>query len=384
MKFILVLRFGEIFLKGKNRHFFKSILRQNLLKALEGIPSELIVYHGRYIVRTDHLDEAVCACSKIFGLTSISPSISFDKNIEAAGEAALSLVRHTENIKSFKVIVNRSDKSFPMKSPEIAYEIGGLIHMTENIPVDLHNPGHVIELEIGPDICFVSALRIAGPGGLPVGVSGSVELLLSAGIDSPVAGWMMMKRGALINATTFYSPPWVGEESLEKAQMLCKTLKKWQPNNPMKLTVVKYGEAQRILRKCRPGKLAVILYRRLMLRVAAQVAANNGAKALVTGESLGQVASQTLENMIAINQASPMLVLRPLVAFDKSDTISIAKNIDTFDISILPHQDSCTLFMPEAPETKARLVDVIRAEENVDMDAMVAELIEKSSVIEIE
>ncbi|MBN2725104.1 MAG: tRNA 4-thiouridine(8) synthase ThiI [Deltaproteobacteria bacterium] len=381
MNDLVVLRYGEIFLKGKNRSFFISALRNNLKRALEPLGhAQLKGVHGRFLVFSNDNKEVIEACRHVFGITSISPAVMFSPSMENAITAGLEIMSDS-GVSSFKVKVRRSDKSFPVKSPEIAAEVGGQIHTKTGIKVDLHNPEVIVEIEIGKEISFISLERIPGPGGLPVGVSSTVELLLSAGIDSPVAGYMMLKRGASINATTFYSPPWVGEESLEKAISLSKVLSQWGAQ--MKLTVVKYGEAQKILRKCRPDKLAVILYRRLMMRTTGIIAARNGAKALVTGESLGQVASQTLENMIAIDDASPMLVLRPLVTWDKSETIEWARKIGTYDISILPHEDSCTLFMPPAPETKAKMDQVIQAEKNIDTMQMAQDLADDAIVINI-
>ncbi|MGM0596298.1 MAG: tRNA uracil 4-sulfurtransferase ThiI [Myxococcota bacterium] len=384
MKKIIIVKYNEIFIKKGNRRLFKNRLLDNIRTALaEFAKVEVKNIHGRIIVhgyQANQESKILARLKKVFGIYSLSPSLKIEPDLGAASQAALQLVGEL-NIKpdTFKVAAKRSDKSFPVTSPEIGREVGAAVYHEMDIAVDLGNPQLVIEVEIGRQISFVSVNKLKAEGGLPVGSSGHGEVLLSGGIDSPVAAWMMLKRGMSLSATTFYSPPWVGDQSLKKVEKLCSILRKW--GGPDKLHVVSYGMAQKELSQLN-ARLALIMYRRLMLRVSAQMAFKDGAKALVTGESLGQVASQTIENMAVIEAASPLLVLKPLTGFNKEEIIHLAKKISTFDTSILPHEDSCSLFTPKHPETKARLEYVLRCEEQVEMTAMVKELTDNSQTIE--
>jgi len=376
MKTHLVLRIGEIFLKGLNRHMFMNQLEKNIRRMLRGQADvRLNRFHGRYTVTCDELQqEAVIAVlSRVFGLTSISPAVVVEPRFQTLSDTALALVQALpQKPASFCVKAKRTDKRLPFTSIELEREIGGVIFETCNIPVNLLHPDLLVEIHAGQDLSFVCVNRHRAPGGLPVGISGRLEVLLSGGIDSPVALWMMLKRGATVNATSFYSPPWVGEEAKQKVEALCRLLRPW--GGPNKLHMVAYGEVQKRLRECRPHKLATVLYRRMMMRTAGLIAQDNRALALVTGESLGQVASQTLHNLIAIEKASPIPVLRPLLGFDKYQTIEMAQQIGTFETSIIPCADSCTLFAPDRPETHAHMEEVEQAEAGLDLQAMALEL----------
>ncbi len=380
----LILRIGEVFLKGSNRHLFLRQLERNIRDALRrtGSPARLHRFHGRYMVSCppEELSTVISQVQKVFGLTSISRVTPCEPVFDQLAAKALEFMQHLpDKPASFRVSARRTDKSLPFDSLQLEREIGGLIHETCHIPVNLKNPDMVVEIHAGRDLSFVCAQREPAFGGLPVGMSGRMEVLLSGGIDSPVALWMMLKRGATLNATTFYSPPWTGEEPKEKVEALCRLLRPW--GGPHRLHVVAYGEAQKILRECRPHKLATVLYRRLMMRTAAIIARRNRALALVTGESLGQVASQTLHNLVAIDAAAKMPVIRPLSGFDKSETIELARRIGTYETSIIPCVDSCTLFAPDRPETHARMEDVLEAESRLDPDAMAMDLVEKAICI---
>lgn len=368
----LVLRIGEVFLKGANRHLFLRQLEQNIKRALAPFPGvRLARFHGRYLVECPKTEQAPVseALSRVFGLTSFSPAVLVPTpSLEAFSQVALELVSRLPRPASFCVRAKRTDKRLPFTSMDIEREAGGVLFHALSIPVNLSSPELVVEAHAGEDISFVCVERIFGAGGLPVGVSGRVEALLSGGIDSPVAVWLMLKRGATVNATSFYSPPWVGEEAREKVENLCRKLRPW--GGPNKLHMVAYGEVQKRLRECRPHKLATVLYRRMMMRTASIIARRNRALALVTGESLGQVASQTLPNLAAIDRASPIPVLRPLLAFDKTETIELARRIGTYEASIVPCPDSCTLFAPDHPETHAEMEEVLSAEEGLDLQAM--------------
>lgn len=382
MNYALIVRYGELFLKGKNRSLFLRQFRENLRRALRPFDGvKLHTYHGRYLVDgISSYEEVEAAVLKVFGISSVSPALVIEPTLEDAAAKGAALIRSLPKLpESFRVTTKRSDKRFPHTSPEINRLVGSLIYQEFEIPVKLKNPDFTLSVEIGPEISFVSVRKIPGAGGLPVGVSGHIELLLSGGIDSPVAAWQLLKRGARLSAVTFYSPPYVDETSKEKVVELCKLLRPW--GGPERLHVVSFGAAQKILRKQEPAKLAVLLYRRLMLRVAELFAKKDKAKALATGESLGQVASQTLENMAAVEQAATLPILRPLITFDKIETIEVAKRIGTYETSIIPHEDSCTLFMPPRPETKAKMDDVFHAEDGLDLEAMAQELFESAETI---
>ncbi len=379
----LILRIGEVFLKGANRHLFLRQLEQNVRRALSPFPAaRLSRFHGRYLVACPAQEEEAvsAALSRVFGLTSLSPvELVSVPSPDAFARVALELVRALPRPASFCVRARRTDKHLAFTSMDLEREVGGAIFHELAIPVNLSEPELVVEAHAGEDVSFVCVRRIPGAGGLPVGVSGRVEALLSGGIDSPVAVWLMLKRGATVNATSFYSPPWVGEEAREKVEALCRKLRPW--GGPGKLHMVAYGEVQKRLRECRPHKLATVLYRRMMMRTAALIARRNRALALVTGESLGQVASQTLPNLAAIDRASPLPVLRPLLSFDKTETIELARRIGTYETSIVPCPDSCTLFAPDRPETHADMGEVLAAEAGLDVDAMARELADSAICI---
>ncbi len=376
MKTHLVLRIGEVFLKGSNRYLFMNQLEKNIRRALrEHAGVRLQSFHGRYTVTCEPERQAavIASLGRVFGLTSLSPAVVVEPTKEAFIRTALALVQDLEKRPaSFCVKAKRTDKRLPFTSIELERDVGEVIYETCALPVSLTAPELVVELHAGQDLSFVCVARHPAPGGLPVGVSGRLEVLLSGGIDSPVAAWMMLKRGATVNATSFYSPPWVGEEARQKVEALCRALRPW--GGPNKLHMVAYGEVQKRLRECRPHKLATVLYRRMMMRTAGLIAQDNKALALVTGESLGQVASQTLHNLVAIEQASPLPVLRPLLGMDKYETIALAQRIGTYETSIIPCADSCTLFAPDNPETHAHMDEVLRAEEGLDLKTMALEL----------
>jgi thiamine biosynthesis protein ThiI len=249
------------------------------------------------------------------------------------------------------------------------------------LPVDVHRPELVIKVEIDTDAAFVFARVVPGPGGLPVGTGGAAALLLSGGIDSPVAGWSAMRRGCTLSAIYFHSFPYTGDRTREKVLDLARRLASWQ--GAITVHVVHFTEVQKALRAHGPGELAVLLYRRMMMRAASRIAAAGGARALVTGENLGQVASQTLENLGVIEDAAELPVLRPLLTFDKIEIIARAQAIGTYDLSIQPYDDCCSLFVPRHPATRARVSDLRRAEAGLDVAAMAAQLAATAEKIQI-
>jgi thiamine biosynthesis protein ThiI len=279
------------------------------------------------------------------------------------------------------VETNRRDKSFPMRSPEVSREIGARIVRATGLRVDVHRPHRVVNIEIAEEGCFVYTDVVPGPGGLPVGVSGNVAVLLSGGIDSPVAAWSAMRRGCRAQAIYFHSFPYTGDKTREKVTDLARLLAQWQGG--MTLWVVGFTEVQKALREAVDGELAVLAYRRMMMRAAGLIARREGSSALVTGENLGQVASQTLENLAAIEAAAPLPVLRPLITFDKREIIAQAQRIGTYETSILPYDDCCALFVPKHPVTRCSAQVMDKRESRLDVAAMAATLAEAAERVEV-
>jgi thiamine biosynthesis protein ThiI len=385
----ILCRYGELFLKGGNRHIFLRALYDNVRNAMRGLPdAKITTPHGRVLVTVpDELRAEACGrLERVFGLTSISPATTVPPEIDqicaaAVSEAQAALARDPSLGRSFKIEPHRSDKSFPMQSHEIACRVGDAVCLATKVPVDVHEPTLQVGVEISPQGTRVFAERRPAPGGLPVGVSGRAVLLLSGGIDSPVAGWLAAKRGVAQEALTFHSPPFTGEKAKDKVVTLAKLLSGWGAVSA--LWVAHFTDAQKKLRESGPGELAVVLYRRMMVRVADIIAQRTKATALITGENLGQVASQTLTNMHTIEVASRNLILRPLVTFDKVETMALARKIGSYDVSALPYEDCCSLFVPTHPATAARLVDVERAEATLDVAAMATEIADRAERIAV-
>lgn len=386
---LIVIRFGEVFLKGGNRHIFMNRLRGHLERAIAGTGWRLHGTHVRCYLRPDpaagpdeppppvgRVLDRVC---RVFGVVSASPALetTTDPADIAAKAVALAAATVPGSAKTFRVRSRRSDKTLPYTSTELNQQVGHAVGEVIGLPADLRNPDFDVGVEAGAD-SFVFTERHPGPGGLPVGASGRVHLLLSGGIDSPVAGWMAMKRGCRVDGVYFHSFPLVGDGALEKVRDLATTLATY--GGPMKLHVVPFADAQVAIRDACPPRLLVLLYRRLMFRIADRIARAAKAKGLVTGESLGQVASQTLENLAVIGSVTRLPILRPLIGFDKEETIARARAIGTFETSIQAHIDCCSLFVPKHPETKGRPRVLEQAEEALDMDALVAAAVEGTRV----
>ena len=374
---VVLIRFGEIFLKGENRPYFERILLQNAQRAVSRLAGARVEkIHGRLLAFPGEagMPPMLHALERLFGASSLSPAKVMERDVDTIIAACVELTRaEVERMgrkPRFKIEARRADKRFPTNSIELSRLAGGAVVQALGLPVDVHTPELTIGVEVGWEQAFVYAGTIAAPGGLPAGVTGRVELLLSGGIDSPVAGWLMMKRGCVLGATYFHSFPYTGEKTQDKVMRLAKLLANWQLSE-IRLKVVPFTEAQKKLRDANPdGKMAVVLYRRMMMRVAERIARNSDAKALATGEALAQVASQTLENMGVIGAASSLPVLRPCLAHDKQETIALARRIGTFETSIEPYDDCCSLFVPEHPQTKARLDIAEKIEATLDIKAL--------------
>jgi thiamine biosynthesis protein ThiI len=378
----LIGRFHEIVLKGRNRSRFVNQVRHNLRALFADCRIGRIHGEGpRLLIELPGgISEAlVCERAKlVFGFQNFTISRPVPLEIEAVKQAAVAAARGHE-VKSFRVSTRRAEKRFPLNSMEIDQIVGAEIAAQLGLKVSLEHPELDIAIEILPHVAYIADRKYPGGGGLPVGITGRGLLLLSGGIDSPVAGWRMMRRGLHVDFIHFHSHPLVSKASIEKARELAAHLTRYEARSS--LALVPFAEVQReiVARTLRP--LRVVLYRRFMMRIASALAATVRATALVTGESLGQVASQTLENMTVIEKAATLPLLRPLVGMDKNEIIAEARRLGTFETSILPDQDCCSLFVPDHPETRARIEQVEASEANFDIEAMVAEAVSKTEIV---
>jgi len=376
----LVVRYSEIFLKGENRRLFEDILLRNVERALVHVPGaerlEVRRHHARIVVQAaagsapdqtgPALEAALPAVLAVFGVSSVSLATTVPKDlarIAARGAGALVTAARAGAARTFKVSSRRSDKHFPHGSFELNDVVGAVARRASGLAVDVKRPDVSLVVEIGPELSFVSAHQERGPGGLPVGVSGSVTLLLSGVIDSPVAGWLCQKRGCRVNAVYFHAAPYTGDGTRRKVIELARLLGRTQGG--IRLTVVPFAEFQEACRAHANPRFLVVLYRRAMARLAARVAEAEDSLALATGENLGQVASQTISNLGAIEAAVELPVLRPVLTFDKNEIIDLARRIGTYETSTLPFEDCCSLFLPRHPATRARAQDAQRVEDAI-------------------
>ncbi|USG67236.1 tRNA 4-thiouridine(8) synthase ThiI [Brevibacillus ruminantium] len=383
---VILIRYGELALKGKNRDQFEEALARSVKSVLRSFfKIKVRRSYGRMYVELHGEDaEAVMErLKRVFGISSFSPTIQVEQDAEVIKEKSLEMIRQIQpEPKTFRVETRRADKRFPTPSMEMNRLVG--THILRNLPaikVDVHQPEAVVHIEIRAEGTYISCQTIPGPGGLPVGSGGKVMLLLSGGIDSPVAGWMMMKRGVTLEAIHFHSPPFTSERSLEKVRDLAHKLTKW--GGTIRLHVVPFTDIQTAIRDQCPGDYLITIMRRFMMRIAERIARENNALALASGESLGQVASQTLESMNTINDVISIPMLRPLVALDKTEITEIARRIDTYELSILPFEDCCTIFTPKNPVTRPKPYLAARFEEKLDVDALVEDAVHRTVVEEI-
>jgi tRNA uracil 4-sulfurtransferase len=382
----LIGRYHEIVLKGRNRWRFVEQLKQNLRAVFADFGFDGMRSEGpRIIIRLpSHITDeiAVERAALVFGLQNFSISHAAPLDIEAIKRKAVAIAagEQTKTPKaSFRVSARRAEKRFALNSMEIDRLVGAEIKAALALKVDLENPGLTISIEILPSAAFISAGKIAGAGGLPAGITGRGLVLLSGGIDSPIAAYRMMRRGMRVDFVHFHSYPLVSSASREKATELAAYLTRYEAYSSLML--VPFASAQREIVARAPRSLRVVLYRRLMMRIGSALASTIGAQVLVTGESLGQVASQTLENIAVIEQAAGCPVLRPLIGMDKNEIINEARRLGTFDTSILPDQDCCSLFVPIHPETHARPEQVAEAESVFDTERMVAAAVKQTEVV---
>lgn len=382
----ILLHYGELSLKGENRGFFEKKLVENIKKAL-GRRAGVLRLSGRFLLETElSFSEARNRLLKIFGIAWFAEC---QEAGDLAGLKKLLAEFPQKDLQSFAVRVNRVDKQFPKKSPELEKEIGEFIRKRHNKKVCLDNPDITFWIEILPRRPFAGrdrhnrilffTKRIHGLQGLPVGVSGKLISLLSGGIDSPVASYLMLKRGAKLVAVHFHSFPYLDKSSMNKCQEILKILRGYEPQ--MRLYLVPFFKIQKKLKLEIDNRYLVIFYRRLMLRIAQEIALKENAKGLVTGESLGQVASQTLENLGVINESVSLPVFRPLIGFDKQEIVDLAKDIDTYNISIKPQQDCCSLFIPRHPATRAKLPKLLALEKEVNLKNLLQQALRKIEIV---
>ena len=363
MKELLLVRYGEIFLKGLNRPYFIRALVRKIRYALRGTGSSVQVHDGRILVEGfEDLELVIDRVTRVFGVHSVCPAVEMPK--EDFDALCVQAVRMTEGLRgTFKVNARRSDKRYPMNSPEINTEMGGrILEANPELRVDVHTPEHVLNVEIR-DQAYLYVRVIPAVGGMPVGTNGNATLLLSGGIDSPVAGWMIAKRGVQINAVHFHSYPYTSEQAKEKVLDLARKLS--YSCCGLKVHIVPFTDIQLAIRDHCPEEYTTLIMRRFMMRIAERIAVATESGGLITGESIGQVASQTMEALGATNCVVRMPVFRPLIGFDKSEIIDIAKKIDTYDLSSLPYEDCCTIFTPKHPVTRPRLEKVEEAEARI-------------------
>ena len=376
MNEMILLKLGEVVLKGLNRRTFEDKLLANIRRRLQHC-GDFHVYSKQSTIYVEpkgpecDLDGAFAACRQVFGVIAVTRALPCPKDKDAIFHCARNyLDKELREAKTFKVETRRSDKHFPMNSMEISQYVGGLLHDAyPQLKVDVHDPELCVHVEVREKAAYVHAPSQPGAGGLPTGMGGTAVSLLSGGIDSPVACHMIAKRGVKLELVHFYSPPYTSVQAKEKVVALAKLLAPWCGR--MKLHVVPFTEIQEAIRANCPEDHFTLIMRRFMMRLAQGVAARTGAKALVTGESLGQVASQTMDALTVSDQVCTMPVLRPVIGMDKAEIVRLARQIGTFETSILPYEDCCTVFTPRHPRTHPVLADVLEYEKALDIDGLV-------------
>ena len=387
MNELIMAKYGEIALKGLNKGTFEDILVKNIRRRLRhcGKFHYMRKQSTIYIepVGECDLDEVIEKLKVIFGIGALQRCAVFEKDFEQIKSQGVPYLENAlKNAKTFKVDAKRSDKSFPMKTPEIQAELGGaILEAYPHLSVDVHNPEITVMCEIRDKGAYVSAERIIGAGGMPVGSSGKALLLLSGGIDSPVAGYMMAKRGLIVDGIHFVSPPYTSERALMKVETLCEKLTSYCGD--IRFYCVPFTEIQEALRDNCPEEFFTIIMRRLMVKIANIIAERNEYGALVTGESVGQVASQTAEALVVTDQSVSMPVMRPLIAMDKVDIMDKAREIGTYETSIQPYEDCCTVFLPKHPVTKPKLERILASESKLDCEALIEAAVKSEEIVDI-
>ena len=376
MQEVILCKLGELVLKGLNRQKFEDRLKNELAARLASCGACAVESRQStmYIVPQDaafDLARAEELCGRVFGIVALCRAAVCEKSVEAIVATACDYLKDRLGaVRSFKVEAKRSDKKFPLTSIQIAQEVGGLLNDAfANLHADMHAPELTVHVEIRETAAYVHADAVPGAGGLPRGINGRATLLISGGIDSPVAGWLMARRGLELHAVHFFSYPYTSEEAKEKVLTLLRILSEW--TGPITLHIAPFTDIQEEIRDHCPEELFTIIMRRFMMRVSQHIAQTVHSSALITGESLGQVASQTLPALVATDDLAVMPVFRPLIGLDKSDIIAFARRIGTFDTSILPYEDCCTVFTPRHPVLKPRIDQVEQAERKLNLEELV-------------
>ncbi|WP_174729465.1 tRNA uracil 4-sulfurtransferase ThiI [Mesobacillus harenae] len=380
----ILIRYGEISTKGRNRSKFVDKLRLSIKRVIADFPAAKIEA-GRdrmyVILNGESAEDVIGRLRSIFGIQSFSPAVKTKKDLESMKAAALSLFNrlHTEG-QTFKVTGKRADKSFELDTNEINHFFGGyLLQNVPNLKVDVRNPDINLQIEVRKEAAYLSAENIRGAGGLPVGSSGKAMLMLSGGIDSPVAGYLSMKRGLEVEAVHFHSPPFTSERAKQKVIDLSEKLA--FVGGFMALHIVPFTEIQQTIHKQVPENYTMTTTRRIMLRITDELRRRHEGLAIITGESLGQVASQTLESMYTINEVTNTPILRPLITMDKTDIIDLALQIETHEISIRPYEDCCTVFVPASPKTKPRREKVQYYESFTDFEPLIEKAVNETELL---
>ena len=374
---LLLLKLGEVVLKGQNRRSFEDRLTANVRRRLKSCGSfEISLRQSTiYVEPTAHhtggMEDAFRAAQQVFGVVSVARAVPCGKNVEEIAKAAITyLAGAFASAKSFKVESKRADKNYPMNSIQVSQAVGGdLAELFPHVAVDVHNPELTVYVEIREKHAYVHAPAVPGAGGLPVGMGGHAVSLLSGGLDSPVSSWMMARRGVELEMVHFVSPPYTSQQAQDKVLELAQLLTAWCGR--MLVHIVPFTEIQEEIRRKCPEEYFTLIMRRFMMRLAEAVAKRAGAKALITGESLGQVASQTMMALGVTEDVTDMPVLRPLIGMDKVEIIRISREIGTYETSILPYEDCCTVFTPRHPATRPNLEEVRKAEAVLDVEALV-------------
>lgn len=376
MKEIILIKDGELSLKGLNRRNFEDKMVASIRRRLKDLGKVKITKSQSAIYIEPEgedfdFNKALDIISRIFGIAAFSRACVCEKDMaDILKKAPVYLKENMNRIKSFKVEAKRSDKSFPLTSPEICREVGGaLLKAYPHLSVDVHNPDEVITVEVRDFAAYIRGGQIKGAGGLPVGTAGRAAILISGGIDSPVAAYTMAKRGLMLNAIHFASPPYTSVRAEQKVKTLLSKVARY--SGTIKLAVVPFTEIQEEIAKNCPEDYFTLIMRRMMMRISCLIAAKDDCLGLITGESLGQVASQTLPAIAATDEVCDMPVLRPLIGMDKEEIVSISKKIDAFETSILPYEDCCTVFTPRHPHTRPKKGQCEKAEEGLDIPSLI-------------
>ena len=385
MKEIILIKNGELALKGLNRSTFEDILIKNIRKRIKML--------GEFEYRKEQstisvipmddyidMDEVSDRVSRVFGIAAFSRALQVEKDMSVILQNAPDyLAEQLKQAKTFKVEGKRSDKKFPLKSPEISAEVGGaILSKFPHLKVDVKNPDILVTIEIREKFAFIRGNQTKGAGGMPTGTAGKAAILISGGIDSPVAAYMMAKRGLVLNAIHFASPPYTSPQSEEKVHNLLRKVSRYSGN--ICLHTVGFTEIQEEIRDKCPEELFALIMRRFMMRISQRIADREESKALITGESLGQVASQTLNALACTDAVVNMPVFRPLIGLDKEEIIKVSRKIDTFEISIEPYEDCCTVFTPKHPKTRPQISIIETAEQALDMEGLIERALANTTI----